>query len=57
MPTFRLSLVAPEKLLFAGEVDQVDLPGFEGSSASFLVTRRSWRCFVRDCDGDRSERQ
>ncbi len=30
MPTFQLSLVSPEKLLFAGEVDQVDLPGVEG---------------------------
>ena len=27
MPTFQLSLVSPEKLLFAGDVDQVDLPG------------------------------
>jgi F-type H+-transporting ATPase subunit epsilon len=30
MPTFQLSLVSPEKLLFAGQVDQVDLPGSEG---------------------------
>ena len=30
MPTFQLSLVSPEKLLFAGQVDQVDLPGMEG---------------------------
>ncbi|MFX5668386.1 F0F1 ATP synthase subunit epsilon, partial [Acinetobacter baumannii] len=30
MPTFQLSLVSPEKLLFAGEVVQVDLPGVEG---------------------------
>jgi F-type H+-transporting ATPase subunit epsilon len=30
MPTFQLSLVSPEKLLFAGQVDQVDLPGVEG---------------------------
>jgi F-type H+-transporting ATPase subunit epsilon len=30
MATFKLSLVSPEKLLFAGEVDQVDLPGVEG---------------------------
>jgi F-type H+-transporting ATPase subunit epsilon len=28
--TFQLSLVSPEKLLFAGHVDQVDLPGKEG---------------------------
>ena len=30
MPTFQFSLVSPEKLLFAGEVDQVDVPGLEG---------------------------
>ena len=30
MPTFQFSLVSPEKLLFAGPVDQVDLPGTEG---------------------------
>jgi F-type H+-transporting ATPase subunit epsilon len=30
MPTFQLSLVSPEKFLFPGEVDQVDLPGVEG---------------------------
>jgi F-type H+-transporting ATPase subunit epsilon len=30
MATFQLSFVSPEKLLFAGEVNQVDLPGVEG---------------------------
>jgi F-type H+-transporting ATPase subunit epsilon len=30
MPGFQFSLVSPEKLLFAGEVDQVDVPGLEG---------------------------
>ncbi len=30
MPTFQVSLVSPEKLLFTGQVDQVDLPGAEG---------------------------
>jgi F-type H+-transporting ATPase subunit epsilon len=30
MPSFQLSLVSPEQLLFAGQVDQVDLPGKEG---------------------------
>ena len=30
MSTFHFDLVAPEKLLFAGEVAQVDLPGSEG---------------------------
>jgi len=28
--TFQLSLVSPERLLFSGQVDQVDLPGVEG---------------------------
>lgn len=30
MSTFQVSLVSPEKLLFAGQVDQVDLPGAGG---------------------------
>ena len=30
MAQFRFSLVAPERELFAGEVDQVDAPGAEG---------------------------
>jgi len=30
MSTFQVSLVSPEKLLFDGQVDQVDLPGVEG---------------------------
>jgi F-type H+-transporting ATPase subunit epsilon len=30
MATFHASLVSPEKLLFAGQIDQVDLPGVEG---------------------------
>ncbi len=30
MSTFQVSLVSPEKLLFTGQVDQVDLPGAEG---------------------------
>jgi F-type H+-transporting ATPase subunit epsilon len=30
MATFHFDLVSPEKLLFAGEVEQVDLPGAEG---------------------------
>ena len=30
MPDFHLSLVSPEKLLFAGQVVQVDVPGLEG---------------------------
>lgn len=30
MPTIEVSLVSPEALVFAGEADQVDLPGTEG---------------------------
>ena len=30
MPSFQFSRVSPEKLLFAGPVDQVDVPGLEG---------------------------
>jgi F-type H+-transporting ATPase subunit epsilon len=30
MATFHFNLVAPDKLLFSGEVDQVDVPGVEG---------------------------
>jgi F-type H+-transporting ATPase subunit epsilon len=30
MATFKFDLVSPEKLLFSGEVDQVDVPGAEG---------------------------
>ena len=30
MPSFQFSLVSPEKLLFGGQVEQVDVPGLEG---------------------------
>src|SRR5262249_60915599 len=30
MANFRFELVSPEKLLFSGEVQQVDVPGIEG---------------------------
>ena len=30
MATFHFDLVSPEKLLFSGQVDQVDVPGSEG---------------------------
>jgi F-type H+-transporting ATPase subunit epsilon len=30
MATFHLELVAPDKLTFTGEVDQVDVPGLDG---------------------------
>lgn len=35
MATFQVSLVSPESLLFAGEVDQVDVPGAEGDMGIF----------------------
>ena len=30
MATFHFDLVSPEKLLFSGDVEQVDVPGAEG---------------------------
>ncbi|WP_027554505.1 F0F1 ATP synthase subunit epsilon [Bradyrhizobium sp. Cp5.3] len=30
MATFHFDLVSPERLAFSGEVDQVDIPGWEG---------------------------
>ena len=30
MATFQFDLVSPAKLLFSGQVDQVDVPGSEG---------------------------
>lgn len=35
MATFHFDLVSPEKLLFSGEVDQVDIPGSEGDFGVF----------------------
>ena len=46
MATFQFNLVSPEKLLFAGQVDQVDVPGSEGDfgvladHAPFVTTIR-----------------
>jgi len=46
MATFRFDLVSPEKLLFSGNVEQVDVPGAEGDfgvlagHASFVTTVR-----------------
>ncbi len=46
MATFQFNLVSPEKLLFAGAVNQVDVPGAEGDfgvlagHASFVTTLR-----------------
>lgn len=35
MATFRFELVAPERLVFSGEVSQVDVPGEEGEFGVF----------------------
>ena len=35
MATFHFELVSPERLVFAGEVDQVDVPGEEGEFGVF----------------------
>jgi F-type H+-transporting ATPase subunit epsilon len=35
MTTFRFELVSPEKLIFTGDVDQVDVPGEEGEFGVF----------------------
>jgi F-type H+-transporting ATPase subunit epsilon len=46
MATFQFNLVSPEKLLFTGEVNQVDVPGAEGDfgvlagHAPFVTTMR-----------------
>jgi F-type H+-transporting ATPase subunit epsilon len=54
MAQFRFSLVAPERELFAGDVDQVDAPGAEGDFGvlaghePFMTTLRSGQVVVRD---------
>jgi F-type H+-transporting ATPase subunit epsilon len=35
MATFHFELVSPERLIFAGDVDQVDVPGAEGEFGVF----------------------
>ena len=54
MAKFHFSLVAPERELFAGEVDQVEAPGAEGDfgvlagHAPFMTTLRPGEVIVRD---------
>ena len=54
MAKIRFSLVAPERELFAGEVDQVDAPGTDGDFGvlyghePFMTTLRSGEVVVRD---------
>jgi F-type H+-transporting ATPase subunit epsilon len=55
MATFHFELVSPEKLLFSGDVEQVDVPGAEGdfgvlaNHAPMVTTLRP----RRDHDADR----
>ena len=54
MPKFHFSLVAPERELFAGPVDQVDAPGAEddfgvlAGHEPFMTTLRPGEVIVRD---------
>jgi F-type H+-transporting ATPase subunit epsilon len=54
MAKIRFSLVAPERELFSGEVDQVDAPGMEGDFGvlsghePFMTTLRPGDVIVRD---------
>jgi F-type H+-transporting ATPase subunit epsilon len=54
MTKLRFSLVAPERELYAGEVDQVDAPGAEGDFGvlfghePFMTTLRPGEVIVRD---------
>jgi len=54
MAKIRFSLVAPERELFSGEVDQVDAPGTEGDFGvlsghePFMTTLRAGDVVVRD---------
>ena len=58
MATFQFDLVSPEKLLFSGEVEQVDLPGVEGDfgvlagHAPFVTTLRPGIMTVRGPQGE-----
>ena len=54
MAKLRFSLVAPERELFAGDVDQVDAPGVDGDFGVFLghepfmTVLRPGRVTIRD---------
>ncbi len=59
MATFHFDLVSPEKLLFSGEVDQVDVPGAEGDfgvlagHSPLVATLRPGILTVRGANGER----
>jgi F-type H+-transporting ATPase subunit epsilon len=54
MAKLRFSLVAPERELFAGDVDQVDAPGVDGDFGvllghePFMTVLRAGRVTIRD---------
>ena len=56
MASFHFELVSPEKLLFSGEVEQVDVPGAEGdfgvlaNHAPMVATLRPGILAVEDID-------
>jgi len=57
MATFHFDLVSPEKLLFSGDVEQVDVPGAEGdfgvlaNHAPMVATLRPGILTVHGADG------
>ncbi len=59
MAKIHFSLVAPERELFAGEVDQIDAPGAEGDFGvlyghePFMTTLRAGEVIVRTGDARR----
>ena len=59
MPNFHFDLVAPEKLLFPGAVEQVDVPGAEGdfgvlaNHAPFVATLRPGILTVHAASGEK----
>jgi len=59
MATFHFDLVSPEKLLFSGEVEQVDVPGAEGDfgvlagHSPLVATLRPGILTVRSAAGER----
>jgi len=58
MASFHFELVSPEKLLFSGEVEQVDVPGAEGDfgvlaqHAPMVTTLRPGILTVHGADGE-----
>src|ERR1039457_2871998 len=58
MATFHFDLVSPEKLLFSGDVEQVDVPGAEGdfgvlaNHAPFVATLRPGILTVHGAGGE-----